>query len=240
MLTSISSHLIDTTPQKASEFVHNDLSAEEHQIQQLLQSTSSPSQTALSVAAAAATARLTSSLLDPQLLSDAAIAEQIAQVAPSADMMIDYPESEKDPPTAQVHQVAHVTPPPSVRAPDPSTPWGGMTYMAEDIHGPATVTDHAHKLGPNLKGGYRMDTTTSPDGTRYKHSRAKFDKDRRIEVQEVRRIGACIRCRICERCVQKAPRATLARKCYRRESGELVVSELSSPSSLIYTLREYR
>ncbi|KAJ3559776.1 hypothetical protein NPX13_g9490 [Xylaria arbuscula] len=59
-----------------------------------------------------------------------------------------------------------------------------MAYMAEDIHGPATVTDHAHQLGPNLKGGYRMDTTTSPDG-RQKHSRAKFDKERRIEVQEL-------------------------------------------------------
>ncbi|KAI0454769.1 hypothetical protein F5B21DRAFT_226132 [Xylaria acuta] len=195
----------DATPQKTStsEFVHHDLSAEEQRIHQLLQSTASPSQTALSVAAAAATARLTSSLLDPQLLSDAAIAEQIAQVAPSADMMIDYPEPERDQPTPQVPRAAHVTPPPSVRATDPSTPWGGMTYMAEDIHGPATVTDHAHQLGPNLKGGYRMDTTTSPDGTRQKHSRAKFDKDRRIEVQEVRRIGACIRCRILRKVCSK-------------------------------------
>ncbi|KAI8954440.1 hypothetical protein F4801DRAFT_533206 [Xylaria longipes] len=208
----------DATPQKTSDFVHHDhhghhdhqnhhdhhkLSAEEQRIHQLLQPTASPSQTALSVAAAAATARLTSSLLDPQLLSDAAIAEQIAQAAPSADMMIDYPEPERDQPTPQVPQVAHVTPPPPVRATDPSTPWGGMTYMAEDIHGPATVTDHAHQLGPNLKGGYRMDTTTSPDGTRQKHSRAKFDKDRRIEVQEVRRIGACIRCRILRKVCSK-------------------------------------
>ncbi|KAI1741379.1 hypothetical protein F4680DRAFT_75325 [Xylaria scruposa] len=202
----------DTTPQKVSEFVHHDLSAaEEQRIHQLLQTTTSPpqpalttspSQTALSVAAAAATARLTSSLLDPQLLSDA-IAEQIAQVAPPADMMIDYPEPERDQPVPPVPQVAHVTPPPSVRATDPSTPWGGMTYMAEDIHGPATVTDHAHQLGPNLKGGYRMDTTNSPDGLRHKHNRAKFDKSRRIEVQEVRRIGACIRCRILRKVCSK-------------------------------------
>lgn len=198
--------LSDTTPQKTSEFVHHDLSAEEQRIHQLLQSPTSPSQTALSVAAAAATARLTSSLLDPQLLSDAAIAEQIAQVAPSADMMIDYPEPERDhhsPQVTQAAQAAPVTPPPPTRVAEPVTPWGGMTYMAEDIHGPATVTDHAHQLGPNLKGGYRMDTTTSLDGSRQRHSRAKFDKDRRIEVQEVRRIGACIRCRILRKVCSK-------------------------------------
>ncbi|KAI1194577.1 hypothetical protein F5X97DRAFT_310671 [Nemania serpens] len=199
----------DTTPQKTSEFVHHEFSAEEQRIHQLLQSPTSPSQTALSVAAAAATARLTSSLLDPQLLSDAAIAEQIAQVAPSADMMIDYPEPERDhhspqaAQAAQVSPVTPVTPPPPTRVAEQVTPWGGMTYMAEDIHGPATVTDHAHQLGPNLKGGYRMDTTTSPDGSRQRHSRAKFDKERRIEVQEVRRIGACIRCRILRKVCSK-------------------------------------
>ncbi|KAI1346865.1 hypothetical protein F5Y01DRAFT_262804 [Xylaria sp. FL0043] len=193
----------DETPQKASEFVHHELSAEEQRLHQFLQADASPSQTALSVAAAAATARLTSSLLDPQLLSDAAIAEQIAQAAPSTDMMIDYPEPEREEPAQvpQVTQVAHVTPPPPASAPESSTPWGGMAYM-EDIHGPATVTDHVHQLIPNLKGGYRMDTTTSPDG-RQKHSRAKFDKERRIEVQEVRRIGACIRCRILRKVCSK-------------------------------------
>ncbi|GAP91921.1 putative zn 2cys6 transcription factor protein [Rosellinia necatrix] len=196
----------DATPQKPSEaeFIHHELSTEEQRLQQLLQPPASPSQTALSVAAAAATARLTSSLLDPQLLSDAAIAEQIAQVAPSADMMIDYPEPEREEHSPQATQVAQVTPPPSsARTAESSTPWGGMTYMAEDIHGPAIVTDHAHQLGPNLKGGYRMDTTTSPGGSRQKHCRAKFDKDRRIEVQEVRRIGACIRCRILRKVCSK-------------------------------------
>ncbi|KAI1169830.1 hypothetical protein F4777DRAFT_571662 [Nemania sp. FL0916] len=189
---------------------HVDLCDEEQRIQQLFQSTSSPSQTALSVAAAAATARLTSSLLDPQLLSDAAIAEQVAQAAPSADVnvMIDYPEPEPDHYSPPITEVAHVTPPPSrVTEPTPittpTTPWSGMTHMAADIHGPATVTDHAHQLGPSLKGGYRMDTTTSPDGSRQKHSRAKFDKERRIEVQEVRRIGACIRCRILRKVCSK-------------------------------------
>ncbi|KAI0506482.1 hypothetical protein F5B22DRAFT_623849 [Xylaria bambusicola] len=199
----------DATPQRAPEYVHHELSAEEQRIHQLLQSPGSlgsPSQTALSVAAAAATARLTSSLLDPQLLSDAAIAEQIAQAAPSTDMIVDYPEPEREQLTqvAQISQAAQVTPPPPppVSAAEPVAPWHGMTYMSEDIHGPATVTDHGHQMGPNLKGGYRMNTTTSPDG-RQKHSRAKFDKERRIEVQEVRRIGACIRCRILRKVCSK-------------------------------------
>ncbi|KAI1308029.1 hypothetical protein F5Y03DRAFT_108771 [Xylaria venustula] len=192
----------DATSPKTSEYVHHEfLPVDEPRLHHFLQSDASPSQTALSVAAAAATARLTSSLLDPQLLSDAAIAEQIAQAAPSADMMIDYPEPEREQP-AQVSRAVHVTPPPPVSAAEPSPSWGGMAYMAEDIHGPATVTDHAHQLAPNLKGGYRMDTTNSPDG-RQKHSRAKFDKERRIEVQEVRRIGACIRCRILRKVCSK-------------------------------------
>lgn len=155
------------------------------------------------MAAAAATARLSSSLLDPQLISDAGIAEQIAEAAPSDDMMIDYPEPEKEEPNSQPAQPGHVTPPPFVRAPESSTPWDDMTHMAEGIHGPAMVTDHGQQLGPNLKGGYRMDTTTSPDGSRHKHCRAKFNKHRRIEVQEVRRIGACIRCRILRKVCSK-------------------------------------
>ncbi|KAI0202336.1 hypothetical protein F4808DRAFT_72405 [Astrocystis sublimbata] len=196
----------DSTPQKDSDYTPHDFAADEQRMQQLLQPSSPPSHNALTVAAAAATARLTSSLLDPQLLSDEAIAEQIAQVAPSTDMLIGYPEPQKDdhvPPVPQPSQPARVTPPPPVRATDPSTPWGVMTYMAEDIHGPATVTDHAHQLGPNLKGGYRMVTLNSPNGSRHRHSRAKFDKDRRMEVQEVRRIGACIRCRILRKVCSK-------------------------------------
>ncbi|KAI2629490.1 hypothetical protein GGS21DRAFT_526410 [Xylaria nigripes] len=185
----------DSAVQKSPDFVHQELSTEEQRLQQLLQSTGSPSQTALSVAAAA-TARLTSSMLDSHLLSDAALAEQIAQAAPSTEMMIDYPEPER----VQINQIPHVTPPP----PEASAPWGGMAYMAEDIHAPATVTDHGHQLGPILnKGGYRMDTIASPNGPRHRHSRARFDSSRRREVQEVRRIGACIRCRILRKVCSK-------------------------------------
>jgi len=202
---------VDTTPQRNSEFEHHGLSAEEQRLQQLLQSATSPSQTALSVAAAAATARLSSSLLDPHLLSDAAIVEQIAQAAPATEMDIDYPEHEREPdrtrttspPVGAANAVNSVN---SMNTIEHSTPWDGMTmtYMAEDIHVPTTVADHAHQLGSSLnKGGYRMDTTTSANGPRHRHSRARFESSRRREVQEVRRIGACIRCRILRKTCSK-------------------------------------
>ncbi len=46
-----------------------------------------------------------------------------------------------------------------------------------------------------VKGGFRLDTG-SPNGSKGRHSRAKFNPERRKEVQEVRKLGACIRCRI--------------------------------------------
>ncbi|KAI0165639.1 hypothetical protein GGR57DRAFT_129424 [Xylariaceae sp. FL1272] len=178
----------DASTQNPSDLIHADLTLD--RLQQLMQSAESPAQTAVSVAAAA-TARLSTSLLDPQLMTDAAIAEQIAQAAAQAaastEMLIDYPEPEKEP----------ATPAPPTTTAEASTPWSGMTYMSDDLHGPATVTDHSQSIPPVLnRGGYRMDTTSSPDGPRHRHKRAKFDSTRRTEVREVRRIGACIRCRI--------------------------------------------
>ncbi|CAJ2512904.1 Uu.00g010230.m01.CDS01 [Anthostomella pinea] len=184
--------------QQSQTIPQNELSAEER-LQQLFQSTGSPTQSALSVAAAA-TARLNPSLLDPQLdhqiLTDETIAEHIAQSAASTEMMIDYPEHEKSPQPAP--------PPAPVNHNDSLTPWGGMTYMPDDIHAPATVNDHSSHMVPTLnRGGFRMDTTDSPNGPRYRHSRARFDSSRRREVQEVRRIGACIRCRILRKTCSK-------------------------------------
>ncbi|KAI0012963.1 hypothetical protein F4779DRAFT_625612 [Xylariaceae sp. FL0662B] len=176
------------SPQKPSTVPQHELTAEER-LQQFLQSTGSPSQTALSVAAAA-TARLNPSLLDPQLLTEEAIAEPIAHAGTSNDeMMVDYHEHER--------------PPAPTSTSEPITPWGGMTYMADDIHAPATVNDHGQNLSPMSRGGFRMDTSNSPTGLRHRHSRARFDSSRRREVQEVRRIGACIRCRILRKTCSK-------------------------------------
>ncbi|KAL7628099.1 hypothetical protein AAE478_002296 [Parahypoxylon ruwenzoriense] len=179
------------TPQKSSPIVQNELTAEER-LRQLLQNAGagagSPSQSALSVAAAA-TARLNPSLLDPQLLTDEAIVEPAPQPQP-ADMMIDYPSPEK--------------PHAPTNSNESATPWDGMAYIPEDIHAPATVNDHSQHLTPTLnRGGFRMDTSNSPGGSRHRHSRARFDSSRRKEVQEVRRIGACIRCRILRKTCSK-------------------------------------
>ncbi|KAI4869381.1 hypothetical protein F4820DRAFT_407245 [Hypoxylon rubiginosum] len=174
-----------------------ELSAEDR-LRQLLQNAGSPSQSALSVAAAA-TARLNPSLLDPHLIPDEAIPELAPQPQPqpqiqlqlesqSTDMMIEYPPSpEQQPAPAPAPTLASTS----------ATPWDGMTYMAEGIHAPATVNDHGQHLGMTLnRGGFRMDTSNVLHGARHRHSRARFDSSRRKQVQEVRRIGACIRCRI--------------------------------------------
>ncbi|KXJ92399.1 hypothetical protein Micbo1qcDRAFT_162673 [Microdochium bolleyi] len=84
-----------------------------------------------------------------------------------------------------------------------SAPWMGMTYMP-DVHAPPSISNHAQQLmGALNKGGFRMDAFHGPNGIRHRHSRARFDSDRRREVQEVRRIGACIRCRILRKTCSK-------------------------------------
>ncbi|KAI1657535.1 hypothetical protein F4813DRAFT_80118 [Daldinia decipiens] len=149
----------------------------------------SPTHSALSVAVAA-TARLNPSLLDPQLLTDETIPGTPTHTQ-STEMLIDYPPS----PERQ-----HA--PPNTN--ESATPWDGMTYMSEDIHAPATVNDHGQHLAvPLNRGGCRMDTSDSPNGARQRHSRARFDSGRRKEVQEIRRIGACIRCRILRKTCSK-------------------------------------
>ncbi|KAI1094857.1 hypothetical protein F5B19DRAFT_417619 [Rostrohypoxylon terebratum] len=124
---------------------------------------------ALSAAAAAATARLDSS---PTRLHPITYNE-----------MINYPSS----PEPQ-----HAAP---EQSPPSATPWEGMTYISEDIHAPATVNAHGHGLAATLnKGGRRMHTGLGHHGKN--HSRAKFNDMRRKEVQEIRKIGACVRCKI--------------------------------------------
>lgn len=170
----------------------------EDRLRELLQSVDSneDSPTSAASVAAAATARLHDTLLDPQLLSQEAVSEHVTPATTSSDMMIDYQEPERAP-----------TPnPPVVSRPPQNTqhsisPWSSMTLIPDDIHGPVAVNDHGqHLFGALNKGGFRMDTS---DSLRHRHSRARFDSDRRKEVQEVRRIGACIRCRILRKTCSK-------------------------------------
>ncbi|SPN99583.1 uncharacterized protein DNG_02435 [Cephalotrichum gorgonifer] len=123
--------------------------------------------------AAAATARLNPSFLDPQLIAE----EVAASFAPSAE---------------STHATADPTPTHNASSP----PWGEITYLATS---PAPVVHHEMiptPAAPLQKGGVRMDTGDGSANGRPRHSRARFDPTRRKEVQEVRKIGACIRCRI--------------------------------------------
>ena len=136
-------------------------------------SASSPDDSNISVAVAA-TARLNPTFLDPQLSNGD------DRVAPSPPP--DAPLAMDMPPMA---------------APDHSTtqPWGEMTYLANAPPGPI-VTETPIAPMPLNRGGIRMDTGDGSINGRPRHSRARFTPARRKEVQEVRKIGACIRCRI--------------------------------------------
>ena len=145
----------------------------EERLQALLPSKSeSPEPSNLSVAAAA-TARLNPSLLDPQLVqSDASPTSPLPEASPLPDVTL------------------AVVPEPVV-----SQPWGEMTYLATT---PAMPILPDAPSAPVLvaRGGIPMDTSDGILNGRPRHSRARFTPARRKEVQEVRKIGACIRCRI--------------------------------------------
>lgn len=128
--------------------------------------------------------------------------------APSADDMImdqgpdDGHSSHPAVHTTNAHGPAH----------DLIPNWGELTYIPNNIQPPATVSDQSQQLAYTLnKGGFRMDTL-SANGTRVRHSRARFDPTRRKEVQEVRRIGACIRCRILRKVCSKGTPCDTCRK----------------------------
>ncbi|KAI5463148.1 hypothetical protein BGZ63DRAFT_184785 [Mariannaea sp. PMI_226] len=136
---------------------------------------SSPDVSNISVAVAAA-ARLNSSLLDPQLVNEN--------------------PSPTPPPTVEISPPADVSPT-SATAHDASIsqPWGEMTYLA--TASPVSIANE-HPPAPiqMSRGGIRMDTSDGQLNGRPRHARSRFTAARRKEVQEVRKIGACIRCRI--------------------------------------------
>ncbi|RSM01652.1 hypothetical protein CEP52_008417 [Fusarium oligoseptatum] len=152
-----------------------ELSPEERLQALLPNSVASPDASNISVAVAA-TARLNPSLLDPQLVN-----ENGASTPP--------PTVELAPPVE--------TSPSAVTAPDGgiSQPWGEMTYLATASPVPI-VPEHPPAPIQMNRGGVRMDTGDGQLNGRPRHSRSRFTAARRKEVQEVRKIGACIRCRI--------------------------------------------
>lgn len=169
----------------------------EDRIHELLEHGASPTHPVVDIAAAA-NARLDQSILnpnlDPQLVAEEAIHEpgpqaqyqsqQLQSQAQSADMMINYPSSPEQQPVTTSTSVST------------AAPWAGMAYMAEGIHAPATINNHGQQMESMMnRGGLRMDTTDDL-GSQNRNRRARYEDNRRKEVQEIRRIGACIRCRI--------------------------------------------
>ncbi|KAG5663093.1 hypothetical protein KAF25_001029 [Fusarium avenaceum] len=154
----------------------DELSPEERLQALLPNSVASPDVSNISVAVAA-TARLNPSLLDPQLVNENG-------GTPTPPPPMDIP-------------AAMETSPSAVTAPDNgiSQPWGEMTYLAT---APPVPLMHEHP-SPAIqmnRGGIRMDTSDGQLNGRPRHARSRFSAARRKEVQEVRKIGACIRCRI--------------------------------------------
>ena len=158
-------------PQKSSPPPENVLSAEE-QLQALVQSTTSATEQPNLSVAAAATARLNPSLLDPQLLG-----EDLARA-------LEQPLLQAPPLPAEATPAA---------INNPAQPLGEITYMTQTLQPVTLPNDVATSATVLNKGGFRLD---SPNGAKARHSRARFDATRRKEVQEVRKLGACIRCRI--------------------------------------------
>ncbi|KAB5540421.1 hypothetical protein GE09DRAFT_1176034 [Coniochaeta sp. 2T2.1] len=107
-------------------------------------------------------------------------------------------------------------------------PWGQLAHSTVGYHGPsieavnqaiADIAQANFRLGTTGNGlndsqnAFRMDSTgNSLNGTRPRHSRSRFDATRRREVQEVRKIGACIRCRILRKTCSKGHPCDTCRK----------------------------
>ncbi|KAK6828091.1 hypothetical protein PG987_011432 [Apiospora arundinis] len=146
--------------------------------------------------------------------SEAPAAHVNESLSGEADMLIDFSPTpatdSKRPATPGDAQANHVNQINQVNITE--TPWAELTYIPEGLQAPAMVSSQSQQLAFSLaKGGMRMETI-SPNGTRSKHARARFDSERRKEVQEVRRIGACIRCRILRKVCSKGTPCDTCRK----------------------------
>ncbi|KAK3688552.1 hypothetical protein B0T22DRAFT_426364 [Podospora appendiculata] len=97
---------------------------------------------------------------------------------------------------------------PSVSAASPSQPWGEITYATDSFQAmtPSDAMMTTQERTPLLtKGGFRLESA-GVNGAKSRHSRARFNATRRKQVQEVRKIGACIRCRVLRKtCSQGEP-----------------------------------
>lgn len=169
--------------------------------------------------AAAATARLSNAMLDPTLFLNHNLGEDLARAietvqdteTPGPTPVVAAPEehaapatpdhSSQSPAQAPVQAQPHIPQPGSQSG--TQQPWGEITYMANAPLAPPSASNHPlHGVPMSSRSVFRVDQ----NGSKSRHSRARFDEQRRKEVQQVRKIGACIRCRILRKtCSQGDP-----------------------------------
>ena len=175
---------------------------EEERLQEILgnatDSNNDPSNISM---AAAATARLVHpALLDPQLLGQEAAAAAEAATATATAAAVAAEST-----LATTAEQAPASETPLIPTTGPSQPWGEITYTTDTFQVMPPTESMAQNAVPMNKGGFRLETN-GLTGAKSRHSRARFNATRRKQVQEVRKIGACIRCRVLRKtCSQGQP-----------------------------------
>lgn len=181
----------------------------EERLQEILRADDVQSDSANLTMAAAAAARLHPAYLDPEILGEEAAAAADAATATANAAAVAAVAETNSLPMADMTGTDEPPPIPSTPAvptpPAPPPPWGELTYGTDSFQ--ATVTNNSPMQttpAPLGKGVFRLDS--GPNGAKSRHSRARFNATRRKEVQEVRKIGACIRCRVLRKtCSQGSP-----------------------------------
>lgn len=204
-----------------SDIANKDLLPMVENLTALIQSATESESANLSMAAAA-TARLNPHPHDSESpLSSVPPSEDVSQQDMSMEHSLQQPfdgEHPSDPVTGPSSQHMPVTSAPQ--------PWGEITYATDGFNIAEAIAHTAANLANtnfrmdatatglnDAKSAFRMDTTGNGlNGTKSRHSRARFDATRRKEVQEVRKIGACIRCRILRKTCSKGHPCDTCRK----------------------------
>ncbi|KAM4056626.1 putative zn 2cys6 transcription factor protein [Hirsutella rhossiliensis] len=183
-----------------------DLTPEERLQALLPVSDDSPDNPNISVAFAAA-ARLNSAFFDPQLISHD---HSSASPPPSEAPAVSHEAPEDLHAAPEATQTASPTP---IGDTGVSQPWGEMTYLTTTSPAPAVHNNPPPPAPlPQIRGGVRMDTSGPMFNGRSRHFRSKFTPARRQEVKEVRKLGACIRCRILRKICSKGTPCDTCRK----------------------------
>ncbi|KAK3391052.1 hypothetical protein B0H63DRAFT_389690 [Podospora didyma] len=173
----------------------------EERLQEILRADDQSADASTLTIAAAATARIQpATLLDPQLLGQLGAEAAAAAEAASATPPVAAVAAAE---TSGLPYVEHIESSP-IPVASPSQPWGEITYATESFN-PMTNDSLTQSIPAMAKGGFRLETT-GLNGAKSRHSRARFNATRRKQVQEVRKIGACIRCRVLRKtCSQGEP-----------------------------------